>query len=478
MSKIRAKRIVLALLVLILAAAVYFVVKNQYLQLPSIGTGSKAKIMCSSVFLSGRDPAIVEAEDLSFHPLYKFFKTKVDNEAGNVTCSLLGTGLFKAKAVYRDGIGAVLLNGGVSEDTVRNWPAPAVNAAIEQTDPEAVDWPMGDRMNLVPPSEAVDVARIRAAGDRLFTESDPNHLLRTRALIVIHDGCLVYEKYGSGITKDMRLLSWSTVKSVTNALVGILVGQGKLNIKDPAPVAEWAGTDDPRRTITLDQLLRMSSGLEWVEAYADRPVSDVNAMLFRKADMAAFTASKSMAAAPDSVWNYSSGTANLIQRIIRKVFASDEEYWNFPGRALFDKIGMRSAVWERDASGTFVGSSYLYATARDFARFGLLCLNDGVWLGERILPEGWIKYSTTPTPAAPQGQYGALFWLNAGDPGKPETLPYPKLPEDTYFALGYQGQTIALLPSRKLVVVRLGMTYEDDWGGMNVFLPEILAAIK
>jgi CubicO group peptidase (beta-lactamase class C family) len=139
---------------------------------------------------------------------------------------------------------------------------------------------------------------------------------------------------------------------------------------------------------------------------------------------------------------------------------------------------MRSAVMERDASGTFVGSSYLYATARDFARFGLLCANDGVWQGERILPEGWMSYALTPAPAASQGQYGALFWLNKGDPGRPETRPFPKIPEDVYFALGYQGQTIAVVPSRKVVVVRLGMTYDDDWGGMNVFLPEILAAIK
>jgi len=478
MGKLRTKRIVLTLLVLILAAGVYFVVKNQYLQMMSLGTGSKAKIMCSSVFLSGRDPAVIEAEDLSFHPLYKYFKTKVDYDKQIVTCSLLGTGLFEAKAVYRDGIGAVLLNDGVSEQDVRGWPASAVDPAIDESDPEAVDWPTGDRMILVPPSDAIDVARVRAAVDRLFVEADPNHLLRSRAVIVLYDGNLICEKYAPGITKDTRLLSWSTAKSVTSALIGILVGQGKLDLKSPAPVAEWAEAGDPRRAITLDQLLRMSSGLEWSEAYADRPISDVNDMLFRKSDMGSYAASKPPASDPDSVWNYSSGTANIVQRLIRKTFASDEDYWNFPRRALFDRIGMRSVVFERDGSGTFVGSSYLYATARDFARFGLLCLNDGVWLGERILPEGWLKYSTAPAPAAPQGKYGALFWLNKGDPGKPETRPYPKLPEDAYFALGYQGQTIAVLPSQKLVVVRLGMTYDDDWGGMNVFLPEIVASVK
>jgi len=478
MRKHRIGRIILILLVLLVAAGVYFVVKNQYLQQMPIGTGSKAKIMCSSVFLSGRDPAVVEAEDLGFHPLFKIFKTKVDYEAKSVTCSLLGTGLFKSTAVYRDGIGAVLLNDGVTEDDIRKWPVPARDPEIEKTDPEAVNWPTGDRMVLYPPYTNIDVERVRAAADRLFVETDPNHVLRTRALLVVHDGAIVYEKYAPGFTKNTLLLSWSTVKSVTSALVGILVGQGKLDIHRPAPVPEWAGPNDPRRAITLDQLMRMSSGLEWFEAYADRPVSDVNSMLFRKADMAAYAASKPLSAPADTVWNYSSGTANLVQRIIRKACGSDEAYWDFPRRALFDKIGMRSAVMERDASGTFVGSSYLYATARDFARFGLLCANDGVWQGERILPEGWMAYATTPAPAASRGQYGALFWLNAGDPGKPETRPYSKLPANTYFALGFQGQTIAVLPSLKLVVVRLGMTYDDDWGGMNVFLPEILAAIK
>jgi len=357
MSKRRTKRIVLVVLFLILAAAVFLVIKNQYFQMMSIGTGSKAKILCSSVFLSGRDATAVEAEDLGFHPLYKIFKTKVDYEQKRVSCSLLGTGLFKAEAVFREGIGAVLLAGGALEEVVRAWPKPEIDAAVEETDPESVDWPMGDRLILVPPGTTIDAARIRAAGDRLFSEADPNHPLRTRALIVLHDGRLVYERYGPGITKNTRLLSWSTVKSVTCVLAGILVGRGRLDLDLPVPVEAWAGAGDSRRTITLDQLLRMSSGLEWFEAYADRPVSDVNDMLFRKPDMAAFAASKRRAVPAGAAWNYSSGTANIVQGILRKTLGSDEEYWNFPRRALLDRIGMRSAVMERDASGTFVGSS-------------------------------------------------------------------------------------------------------------------------
>jgi CubicO group peptidase (beta-lactamase class C family) len=220
----------------------------------------------------------------------------------------------------------------------------------------------------------------------------------------------------------------------------------------------------------------MSSGLEWVEAYAERPVSDVNIMLLLKPDMAGFAASKPLAAKPDKVWHYSSGTANIISRIIRHVLGNRETYWEFPRRELFNKLGMRSAVWETDASGTFIGSSYLYATARDYARFGLLYLNDGVWQGERILPEGWVAYSTTPTPDAPKGQYGALFWLNGGRDSNPADRRFPRLPGDAFFAMGYQGQTIAVIPSRKLVVVRLGMTYDDNWG-METFIRSVLDAV-
>jgi CubicO group peptidase (beta-lactamase class C family) len=476
MKNRRARRIVRVVFVLLLLVGAYLGYRNrEYIRQLPIGTGSKAKILCSGVFVSGRDPAAVEAEDLGFHPLFKLFKAKVDWSGKIVTCSLLGTGLFRAKAIYLEGFGAVLLSGR-KEPFVRSRPRPAAGIS-GPSDPEAVDWPMGDRTVLVPEDAAIDVAGIRAATDRLFIETSTEKLLRTRALLVLHDGRLVVEKYAAGITKDTRLLSWSMAKSFTNALVGILAGQGKLKVGEPAPVPEWRAADDPRQALTLDQLLRMSSGLEWFEAYADRPVSDVNLMLFRKADMAAFAAAKPLAARPDTVWNYSSGTTNLVQRIIREACGSAEEYWKFPRQVLFDKIGMRSAVWEPDASGTFVGSSYLYATARDFARFGLLCLNDGVWQGERILPEGWMAYSTTPTPPAEGGQYGAFFWLNKGKPGEPAARPYPKLPTDLFMALGYQGQTIAVLPSQKLVVVRLGMTYDDDWG-MENFLAEVIRAVK
>jgi len=475
MSVFTKKRVVRGMILLLVVAAVYLGYTNrEYVgQLP-IGCGFKAEILCSGIFTSGRDPKTVEAEDIGFHPLFKIIKAKVDYEHKSVTASLFGLGLFQKKAVYIEGFGAVLLSG-VREDAVRAW-KPTIPSS-EPAHPEAVAWPTGD---LVPEGSfpsGIDEGRLDATVSGLFQEHNPNHLLRTRAVLVVYDGRIVAERYAPGYGPETRLTSWSAAKSVGNALIGILCGRGKLDIFKPAPVPEWQAPGDPRQAISVDQLLRMSSGLEWFEAYADHPISDVNRMLFTVPDMAGFAAKKPLAAEPGTKWEYSSGTSLLLSRIIRNVLGSPNEYWAFPRRELFNKIGMRSAVLECDASGTFITSSLLYATARDFARFGLLYLNDGVWQGERILPESWVAYSTTPTPPAALGQYGAQFWLNKGTPTKSEGRLFPRLPQDFYSCEGYQGQMIAVIPSRKLVVVRLGMTYDDNWG-MGKFLEDVLAAIK
>ena len=469
------KRIRRGLVVVVLAALVVVgYAKREYFgQLP-IGCAFKAKAVCAGVFVQGRDPDIVAREDVGFNPLFKLFAAKVDRGEKSVTCSLLGLGLFKKKAIAVDGLGAILLSG-VPEAEIRGWTIPRL--APQPADPSAVDWPMGDRIPEMPPPANVDVVRIGKAVDGLFTEANPQRKLYTRAVVVLVDGRIVAERYGGeGITRDTPLLSWSMAKSFTNALVGILVRQGKLSIKAPALVPEWAAPGDPRRAITLDHLLRMSSGLEWFEDYTDHPVSDVNRMLFLEPDMGAYAAAKPLAARPDSSWRYSSGTPNIVCRALRDIVGGREALWAFPRRELFDRIGMRSAVWNVDATGVLIGSSYIYATARDYARFGLLCLNDGAWLGERILPEGWMAYSTTPTPPASLGQYGAFFWLNHGADADPSKRPYPGLPADMYFCSGYQGQMILVVPSKKVVVVRLGMTYDENWG-MPKFMAEVLAAV-
>jgi len=464
---------IIIILALLFVFVGYFVVSNtSTFQLAPIGIGYKAKILCSGIFVSHREPQSLLSEDLSYPPELGITNAKINYEDQSVTASVYG--LMKRQAVYREGLGCTLLSG-LTKDEVLSQPS-AVPLLLPEN-PESVPWPTGDKIipSEIPPN--VDRQLIRQALDRAFSEPDPERLRRTRAVVIVYDGHLVAERYSPGVSKDTPLIGWSMTKSVTSALVGILVGQGKLSIEEPAPVPEWKEPDDPRRAITLDHLLRMSSGLKFVEEYEDNPASDVNIMLFLRPDAAAYAASMPVEVSPDEKWSYSSGTTNIISRIIRHTVGNQEDYAAFPRKALFNRIGMRSAIMEMDASGTYVGSSFMYATARDWARFGLLYLQDGIWEGERILPEGWVKYSTTPTPRAPKGRYGAHFWLNRGDSENPEDRPFPQLPTDLFLAWGFQEQQTVILPSHKLVVVRLGMTHQGLWG-LESFVMDVLKAIE
>ncbi|MGH7185560.1 MAG: serine hydrolase domain-containing protein, partial [Pseudomonadota bacterium] len=267
-------------------------------------------------------------------------------------------------------------------------------------------------------------------------------------------------------------ISQSMAKSVLNALAGILVRDGKLSLYSPAPVREWADAKDPRHAITLDNLLRMSSGLAFDESYDD-PLADVTQMLFVAGDKARFAAAKPLVHPPGTNWHYSSGTSVIIARILRASFAAERDYLRYPSERLFAPLGMRSAVIEPDAAGTFVASSLIYASARDFARLGLLFLQDGIWQGQRLLPEGWVAYGLTPTKDAPDGSYGAHIWLRL-----PESagLGVPPMPEDAYYFLGHEEQIVAIVPSRDLVIVRLGLTRKGGaWDHARDLAPIVAA---
>ena len=474
--KVRKRWIALGAVVAVLVAlAVVAYVEREFLEQIPLGCAFKAKALCAGLFVQGLSAQTIEREDSGFSPTFDILKARIDPVKRSVTCSLFGLGLFAKTAVYIEGLGPVLLSG-VSEKKLRAMAPPAAPAPTQAVDQAGTDWPAGDRAPKGP-APAIDTAALAAAVDATFAERDQSHLKRTRAILVVHDGRIVAERYAPGIRPDTRLLSWSMAKSFTNAMVGILVRRGAIDIRAPAPVPEWKAADDPRHAITTDMLMRMSSGLSWYEEYVDHPISDVNRMLFLEPDAAAFAAAKPLAAKPDTVWSYSSGTTNIVSRIVRDTIGNQADYLAFPRRELFDRIGMRSAVFGTDATGVYNGSSYLYATARDYARFGMLCLDDGVWLGTRILPEGWMAYSTTPTPGAPHGKYGAFFWLNKGSPGNPADREYPDMPADLFWADGYQGQMIYVCPSLKLVAVRLGMSWNSDWGSA-AFLSGVRKAIK
>jgi CubicO group peptidase (beta-lactamase class C family) len=459
-----------AALGIVLPAALLFEKKDFASQL-SIGAGYQAKILCSAVFVSKRDPETVLREDIAIHPLLSVIRSRIDEDKKDVVSSTLG--LFKARAVYLDKLGAVLLSG-VPEKTVRSWPVRIPDPW--PADPASVAWPTGD---LADPEElpaGVERPRIEGAVERVFAEPEPARPLRTRAVVVLYRGRIVAERYAPGYSRDMPLIGWSMSKTVTAALAGLRVGEGKLSLKDPVSVPEWKRPGDRRGAITLEQLLWMSDGLEFDEEYETKPVSDVNRMLFTMPDMGAYAAGLPLAAEPGSAFNYSSGTTNIISRLIRQSFASREDYFAFPRRSLFNRIGMRSALIEPDASGTFSSASYVYASARDWARFGLLLLNRGVWEGQRVLPEGWVEFMTTPSPTSGSGDYGAQTWLNRGPAGRPDERPYATLPPDMFKLHGYQDQITVVIPSRHLVVVRLGMTTKGDFP-LEAFIADILKVL-
>jgi CubicO group peptidase (beta-lactamase class C family) len=324
-------------------------------------------------------------------------------------------------------------------------------------------WPEGELPKAV-------AAPVQAALDYAFSAEAAPDLGETHALVIIQGGRLVLERYGEGYGPDQTNPSWSKAKSITQALVGIAVGDGLLDIAAPADVPEWSGGGDPRAAISLDLLLRMSSGLAFVEDYEPDHPSDVIAMLFGegKDDVAHYAAAKTLAHAPGGFWAYSSGTSNIVSRCVsRAVDAFGADFEAFMRRRLFDVLGMASAAPKFDTAGTFIGSSYCFCTARDFARFGLLYLRDGVWEGRRILPEGWVDYARTPTWRQPteDGPYGAHWWLDLGGPG-------------SFSANGFGSQYTVVVPDLDMVVVRNGATPLDRQDAAKAWVGALIGQFR
>lgn len=426
--------------------------------------GYGAKNLCSCVTLGNRQPEDVIKNELG-GGILALGSFEYHTEDSSATGSVFG--FAKRKAIYRKGLGCTLISE-IEEQELRN--QKFILAKVPQMNQDTISWPSG---NLIKDTliSGIDYEKINQTIEDAFTEPGEEKNRRTRAILVVYDGQIIVEKYADGFTKDSRLLGWSMAKSLTNSMIGLLVKEGKISLNDRAPIEEWK--NDDRSAITINNLMQASSGLEWEEVYGGP--SHVTTMLFKKRDMGLFASHATLAYQPDSKFYYSSGTTNLLSWIIRKN-VGDSVYYSHFYNNVFYKIGMNSLVIEPDGSGTFIGSSFPYATARDWARFGLLYLNDGMWGNERILPEGWAEYSSTPNKSAERGEYGAQFWLNAGAPGNPENRMYPDVPTDLYWADGYEGQNVFILPSKNLVIVKLSLSsgnYLDD----NKFLADIIKAL-
>lgn len=405
-------------------------------------TGYAAKNLASAVFVSDRDAKDVEALDLNFS-FIRFNRNTVDYENKTVTSRFLWG---KATAAYRDGYGVTLLRGTKAEE----WSQHTYPLPIETTTTEPLA--LGD---------SATRARMEPIAKALVDDHAYNG--HPFAFMALHKGNVIAERYAEGFGPEMKLLSWSMAKSFTSALAGIMAGDGLVDIHAPLDIAEWQSDD--RKDITLNDLLQMQSGLEWNEDYGAR--SDVNLMLHREMDMGLFALSKPLEYKPGTHWYYSSGSTNIVMRYLRSRFSSDEVFLAYIRTRLFAPLDIRNAVFEQDMSGTPIGSSYIYITTSDFARFGQLYLEDGCIDTLRVLPQGWVDYTATPASDS-KGNYGAFFWLNQGKE-------LPDVPEDMFYCKGHDGQRIFIIPSKDLVVVILGYSpMPDHVIDFNALLKDII----
>ena len=452
----------LALLFLVVAAGIW---GPSVYRTILLGSGFMAQSLCAGIFVSGRDAKDLLAQELSGprYELLRFFEPTIDREQKRVSASAYGLG--RRTSIFRDGLGCTLVIG-TTEEALRAQ-ADGLFRAPMPADPDAA-WPTGEKVDLSSLPEGVDATALTKAIDAIFAEPDAKRPRRTRALVVVYQGRIVAERYAEGFDADMPLVGWSMSKTATNALTGLRVADGKLVVTENALMPEWRDSNDPRRGITLDDLLRMTSGLRFDETYSS-DLSDVTQMLFVQGNAAAYAARKPFVHPPETSWYYSSGSTNIVASVLRQTFPDEREYLRYPRDRLFGPLGMRTAILQPDAAGTFLSASALYASARDWARLGLLFVQDGVWNGERLLPEGWLAYSLRPTVAAPDDRYGAHLWLNLPDSAD---FGEPPMPRDAFYMLGHDQQVVAMVPSRDLVIVRLGLTRPGgDWDNARELAP-------
>lgn len=425
-------------------------------ELLRVGTGYAAKIVCSNVFVAGRPSAEVLAQDVQApgNPLLRLIDIEVNQDERWVTARFMSA-FTPSTAVYREGLGCANVPDGEVER--------AQAVSLPRVPPHAGQgggfWPQGNMLERAAPRLQAVLANRGLTGSGM------------RAVVVVRDGRIIGEAYGPGFGPATPLLGWSITKTVNAALIGRMIAEERLTLTDSRLFDAWSG--DARGQITLSQLLAMESGLAFNENYGD--VADVTRMLYLEPDMARFAASGALEASPGTKFSYSSGTAVLLSRVWMDRFANPAEALAYPREALFRPLGMTSAIMEADAAGTFVGSSYLYATARDWARFGLFLLQDGVWNGERLLPDGYVAAMREPTPLS-GGNYTKLqAWANG--PGGGNDVSFG-IPEDTTWLQGHDGQSIAVVPSERLVVVRLGLTPSRRGYRPQQLLKGVLDAVR
>nr|WP_255682855.1 serine hydrolase [Dyella sp. 2HG41-7] len=445
-----------SLVVVVVAGCVFVWCNREALH---VAASSVSQSVCAAAFVSRVDPDMVFAQEQ--RPLMGGIawavRYSVDRSHGEVLTSVLDT--FHARSQYRQGLGCVLELG---DD-----PLPETTSLGEQNVPDG----FGSQV-IAPTDPAIDAALARA-----FAEPDPKHLRQTKAIVVMHDGKLIAERYAPGYGPETPIWAHSVTKSVTQALIGILVRQGKLQANQPAPIADWSSSSDTHHPVTVDQLLRMDSGLPFDET--NGPVSLATHMWFAESDTAAYATHMPLDHAPGTHWAYGNLSYAVLSKLIGDASGNTAVgAESFVRNELFAPLGMHHSVIETDASGTLLGSGFMYASARDLARFGQLYLDDGVVDGKRILPEGWADYAHSQTLDT---GYGAGFWTNLVNTGSVPVwdAPWgiPQLPKDMYYARGAFGQYVIIVPSEHLVVVRMGLSVQGGGTGIGDVTAAIIAAL-
>lgn len=428
--------------------------------------GYAAKHLCSCYYLQNRT-----VEDISNAELAKYkdiVSLGIDSNTNTAFSSVFG--LAKKKAVYRPGLGCTLISEGIIPATEKEVILPAGYEAYKNK-----EWPLGYANANCDTFSHVNYAQLDKALDWAFTEPETGKY-KTKAIIVVHKGKIIAERYIDGYDTAMVQLSWSMAKSVASTLIGTLVEQDELNLSRPAPIEQWQ-EDDTKKHITLDQILTMQTGLYADEDYSK--YSEATRMLFLEADMAQHAMNQAVEHNPGTHWYYSSATTNLLTYILKTTLeAAGEDALNYPRTHLFEPLGMHTAVFETDVFNTFVGSSYLYACPRDWAKFGMLYLNKGTFNGQQLLSEHWVNYVQKPAEHAPMQQYGAQFWLNKGEKEDPTNRLWPDAPLDTYSCNGFQGQHVTIVPSSDLVVVRFGLSEPSHNFNQGLFVKKVVNCIE
>jgi CubicO group peptidase (beta-lactamase class C family) len=421
----------------------------------NIITGYSSKNMASGLFLANRDQLSMEKQDNGFLPI-NFANYVIDEEGKSVSSSIFG--MMKRKAIYVEGLGAILVND--EYDPTKKFEIP--NRFKSEN---SLAYPYGDLPQRDTIFKEVNYEKLQNAVDNSFDTADET-TLQTRSVLVVYKDHIIGEKYADGFDHSSLMHGWSMTKSLTSTMYGILKRKGRIDINETTGLEAWA--EDERKHITYNDLLHMNSGLDWEEEYFN--ISDVTKMLYLESDMGQVQIKNQLVGEPDQLWNYSSGTTNLLSGpLLRKQFDNHKDYLDFWYNELIDKIGMHSAVVETDLAGNYIGSSYAWATTRDWAKFGLLYLHEGNWNGEQVLDSSWVQYAATPTNTS-EGRYGAQFWLNAGSY-------HPDVPTDMYSCNGFKGQYVFIIPSHNLVVVRTGLVSDPKFN-VNVFLRNIIESIE